>query len=569
MFIAMLGIAGAILHTVHQQKALLKTFSQQATKTPYTFKVPAELSLKDEIFLKFNYASANKLIQIFQRAQSALEQSLIILLMLFAGILSVLFFITQKLKAREFKAVRDAKATLETNISLQKQVNKKERAAQLLHELSIKQKHLATHDTLTGLPNRQLFEDRLKQAISISERYDKSFALLFLDLDGFKNINDSLGHDYGDNILIETSKRLETCLRATDTLARIGGDEFTVIVTNLANPKFAATVAKKMMKILSTPFEVKQQQLFITTSIGISIYPLDSKNATALIKHADTAMYHAKDSGRNIYRYYTEEMNTAALRQLTLSTDLHYALDNQELFLTFQPQINAYTNQLIGVESLIRWEHPNLGLISPAEFIPLAENNGMIGAIGLWVFEQTCLQGKKWIAQGFKHILLSINVSARQFNEASFLPSLKEIIKRTNISPRYLDIEITESTLVSDHQQTIEVIQELRAMGMKISIDDFGTGYASLSYLKNFPFDILKIDRSFIQEISESTSTKNIVQAIIAIAKSLQVEIIAEGVEHAEEKDILLASGCQIMQGYYFSRPITAQACDVFLKAYQ
>jgi diguanylate cyclase (GGDEF)-like protein/PAS domain S-box-containing protein len=414
--------------------------------------------------------------------------------------------------------------------------------------------YLAHHDPLTELPNRLLFEDRLGHALSTAHRQQTNVALLFLDLDRFKIINDTMGHQAGDALLQSVSKRLEQCLREDDTVARLGGDEFTVVLENIADPDEVATVAQKIQEALTTPVDLQGQQVYITTSIGISIYPDDGNDGQELIKNADTAMYRAKDKGRNTYEFYTEEFTTTAMQHLSLETGLRHALERDELFLYYQPQVDGHTGDILGVEALLRWQHPKEGLITPDRFIPIAEDTGLIIPIGEWVLHTACRQHRKWSEQGMD-IRMAVNISGKQTTQQGFLPALARIIDETGMPPSQLELELTERVVMGKATEAIRLLHDLKAMGVQISIDDFGTGYSSLSYLKRFPIDKLKIDRSFIMGLPDDQEDAAICKSIIALSSALNLRVIAEGVETPEQMKFLNNNNCSEMQGYLFSKP--------------
>ncbi len=430
---------------------------------------------------------------------------------------------------------------------------------------------LAYYDGLTRLPNRALFMERLNQALSSAHRQGGTLAMLFLDLDRFKRINDTLGHTVGDRLLQAVSERLKKCLRSTDTIARgdplasgdsvarLGGDEFIVTITDIARGEDAARIARRIMDAMNEPFKLEEHEVFVTVSIGISLYPHDGKDVETLLKNADSAMYHAKDAGRGTYQFYNASMNAAAFQRLAMENSLRKALERQEFLLHFQPQIDVATGGIIGAEALVRWRHPELGMVSPADFIPLAEETGLIMPIGEWVLRAACAQGKAWRDQGFDGMIMAVNLSGCQFRQQTLVHTVGEIVKSTGFDPRCLELEITESILVQSVEDTISSLRRLKDMGLRVSVDDFGTGYSSLTYLKRFPIDTLKIDQSFTRDIATDSGDAAITAAIIAMAEGLKMAVIAEGVETAEQRDFLLQKGCRLMQGYLFSRPVPAE----------
>lgn len=413
--------------------------------------------------------------------------------------------------------------------------------------------HLAYHDHLTGLPNRRLLQDRIEKALSHAVRQETKLALLFIDLDHFKVINDTLGHEYGDLLLMAASDRLRSCVREQDTIARTGGDEFVVVLIDIKDDNDVVGVAQKILETMSQPYQVKGSELRSTPSIGISIYPEDGRSIDILMKHADVAMYHAKERGRAGYHFFAEEMNVRTLERLTVEGSLHKALERKEFELYYQPKVNMRDGKLVGAEALIRWQHPEQGLISPGKFIPIAEESGIIGAIGEWVAHSACVQSRIWMDIGHR-LPISINVSARQFLNGELPGMLAHVIRDTGADPTLLELELTEGVLL--HQQDAEAtLAAIKGMGFKVALDDFGTGYSSLAYLRRMAIDTLKIDRSFVMHLESRADDVAIVQTIIAMAHNLRMNVIAEGVETSAQADILIASGCEECQGYYFGKP--------------
>ena len=419
--------------------------------------------------------------------------------------------------------------------------------------------HLVHHDALTNLPNRMLLQDRLSRMMMKAKRNNTYVAILFLDLDRFKKINETLGHDVGDKLLLEVSKRLENCVRKSDTVARLGGDEFGIILDDLRDVKFVAVVARKILQALSKPILIQEYELYATSSIGISLYPDDGEEEDELLRCADTALYRAKDAGKNNYQYYTSDMNTRAFEFLLMESGLRKALDNDELVVFYQPLINLENNKLTGMEALLRWQHPEKGMISPGDFIPLAEETGLIEPIGEWVLRAACIQNKKWQDAGYPPVKVSVNMSARQFSKKNVVEMIDNILKEIDLSPEYLGIEITESVIMQDVKSTISKLKKMNEMGISLSIDDFGTGYSSLSYLKLFPIDNLKIDRSFVFNITSDSTDAAIAASVILLAHSMNLKVVAEGVETKEQLEVLRQQGCDIVQGFLFSKPIAAE----------
>jgi diguanylate cyclase (GGDEF)-like protein/PAS domain S-box-containing protein len=416
--------------------------------------------------------------------------------------------------------------------------------------------HAAEHDALTGLPNRLLLNDRIGQAIAFAQRHENQAAVLFLDLDGFKHINDSLGHPIGDKLLQLLAKRLVNCVRTTDTVSRQGGDEFVVLISEGHQPEYAAAVSRRLLHVVAEASSIEKHDLHITASIGISIYPDDGRDAETLIKNADTAMYHAKEDGHQSFQFFTPAMNTQAVERQSIEEYLRRALERQEFTLHYQPKINIRTGAITGVEALIRWTHPTLGSVPPLQFIPVAEDCGLIQPIGAWVLREACAQAKAWANAGLPMMTMAVNVSASQFRNEGFLDDLFTILSETGLDPSYLELELTESALMKRVEITASILSTLRGKGVRVAIDDFGTGYSSLSYLRKFPLDALKIDQSFVQQITTIPDETTIVRAIISMGRSLNLRVIAEGVETPDQLDFLKAHECEEAQGYYFSRPV-------------
>ncbi|HEY3301238.1 MAG TPA: EAL domain-containing protein [Methylophilaceae bacterium] len=427
---------------------------------------------------------------------------------------------------------------------------------------------LAHYDALTSLPNRVLLQDHFKHALSIVKRNNSKLTVIFLDLDHFKDINDTLGHSVGDLLLIEVANRLQSALREVDTLSRLGGDEFVLILPE-TDIQGAANVSQKLLNTMEKPYTVDSFELTVTASIGIALYPDDGTDFEMLSQKADTAMYRAKREGRNSYRFFTAEMQAKSSRTLQLVTALRYALERDQLCLHYQPQISISNNSIIGVEALLRWHHPDLGFISPAEFIPIAEDSGLIIPIGEWVLRQAVKQAQSWIAQGHPALIMAVNISAIQFRHRELPNMIAEILKETDLAPEYLELELTERVAMYDPHGAIEMMNSLHNLGIRMSIDDFGTGYSSLSYLKKFKVYKLKIDQSFVRDISTDPEDKAIVSAIISMSRSLGLQTIAEGVETAEQLSYLRSQGCDEVQGYFFSRPMSSEKIEEYFKAFK
>jgi diguanylate cyclase (GGDEF)-like protein/PAS domain S-box-containing protein len=424
--------------------------------------------------------------------------------------------------------------------------------------MSVQMIHSAEHDFLTGLPNRTLLNDRIKQAIAVADRSGNKLAVLFLDLDGFKHINDSLGHLIGDKLIQSVAKHLVNCARGSDTVSRQGGDEFVVLLSEIQRSEDAGIAATRMLLSIAEAHRIDQHDLHVTASIGISIYPDDGRNAETLIKSADTAMYQAKESGRHGYRFFESAMNDRAVERQSIEEGLRRALEQNEFVLHYQPKIHFATGKIIGAEALLRWKHPTRGWISPAHFIPIAEDCGVILAIGNWVLHQACTQAQAWVHVGLPKATMAVNISAKEFRQENFLKGLVATLHETGLDPGALELELTESVLMKHAESAASILQAVRERGVQVAVDDFGTGYSSLSYLQKFPVDALKIDQSFVGRITTAGDEASIVRAVISMAHSLKLRVIAEGVETVEQLEFLKARECDEAQGYYFSRPVPA-----------
>ncbi len=424
----------------------------------------------------------------------------------------------------------------------------------------------ADHDELTELPNRRLFLDRLDQAIKHAERSGRHVAVLFIDLDHFKEINDSLGHLIGDQVLIHVARVIKTNMRDIDTLARLGGDEFSLIIDSLDGIESISAIAEKLVTLLQHPICIDKRELYVTSSIGINIYPNDGELSENLLRNADSAMYKAKNEGRNSYQFYTEDMTEKAFERVALEAELRRALEREEFRVYYQPQVNGVSGQLIGMEALIRWEHPDLGLVSPMKFIPLAVETGLIILIDRFVMHTGMIQLKQWYDEGLNPGVLALNLTIKQLKQDDFISMLEEMMKDTGCSPEWLELEVTEGEVMKNPEQAIRVLKQVTELGIKLAIDDFGTGYSSLAYLKRLPVDKLKIDQSFVRDIPGDEEDVAIVEAIIALSKSLHLDIIAEGVETQEQKEFLTANGCEQIQGYLYGRPMKVEMMDQMLR---
>jgi diguanylate cyclase (GGDEF)-like protein/PAS domain S-box-containing protein len=418
---------------------------------------------------------------------------------------------------------------------------------------------LTFHDSLTGLPNQTLLKDRLSQAIAQAGRDQRLVGVLFLDMDRFKGVNEILGHSRGDLLLKIVAKRLNRCVRRTDTVARLGGDEFVLVMTALNHADDVAVIAQKILDSLARPFDLDGQEIYSTASLGIALYPLDGTDVDALLRSADIALYQAKELSRNTYQFFSQEMNVKTVERLALETSLRRALERNELFLHFQPQIDVGSGLIIGMEALLRWQHPERGLVSPARFIPLAEETGLIIPIGEWVLRQACAQNRAWQESGFPPLRMAVNLSIKQFRQRNLLQTVAQALADTGLAPEFLELELTESCLMENPEETCTTLRELKRMGVQLAIDDFGTGYSSLSYLKMFPIDRLKIAQYFVRDIISDPDDAAIAEAIIALAHSLKLRVIAEGVETREQLEFLRQRRCDEMQGYYLGRPVATE----------
>jgi len=457
---------------------------------------------------------------------------------------------------------RDITELKKIQIDLEKSLNKlKEQRGELAFQ--------ANHDALTNLPNRTLFMDRLEQSIATAKRYKHKLAILFIDLDHFKEINDSLGHHIGDQVLVEVSKRMSSQMRASDTLARLGGDEFAIILTNLESNNDVSSIIVNGMKIFQEPLVLENNILPISMSIGVSIYPHNGEEKYTLLKHADSAMYKAKESGRNSFSYYDEAMTRKLQEKVYIETELRKALKNDELCVYYQPQIDAMNDSLIGMEALVRWKHPTMGLVSPDKFISLAETTGMIIELDRIVMTKAIGQFKKWHEMGYSVGKLSMNLAMGQIEKDDFVDFIKKLVAEKKCLFENLEFEVTETQVMKNPLESIEALEKINALGMSISIDDFGTGYSSLAYLKRLPIHKLKIDKSFVDNIPDDHEDVAIVKTIISLCESLNLNVIAEGVETLYQKDFLVQNGCKNIQGYLYSRPLSAQDMEAFLREHK
>jgi diguanylate cyclase (GGDEF)-like protein/PAS domain S-box-containing protein len=433
--------------------------------------------------------------------------------------------------------------------------------------LAIEEKisYLAQFDALTGLPNRNLFQDRLTQAMALAKRNAWPMAVLFIDLDRFKLVNDTLGHGAGDKLLREAAERLRSCVRASDTVGRLGGDEFAAILSELGKPGDAGLVAQKIVDVFKRAFDLEGKETYVTASVGVTLYPVDSDNAEALVVNADAAMYRAKEEGRNNYQYFTRDMNERALQRAQMEVALRRALEREEFRLFYQPKAELVAGKICGFEALLRWQHPDKGMILPGDFIPVLEETGLIVQAGEWVLRTACAQIKAWQQAGLRVPRISVNLSARQFKQKNLKGAVGQILGETKVDPSLIEFEITESLLMNDPEGAARTLHDLKESGVQLSMDDFGTGYSSLGYLKRFPIDTLKIDRTFVRDISTDADDATLTRAIIHLAQNLRLNVVAEGVETEAQLAFLCSNGCDEMQGYLFARPTTAEECGRML----
>ncbi|MBL0388719.1 EAL domain-containing protein [Tumebacillus sp. ITR2] len=515
-----------------------------------------------------------------ERQQNLELRFLSVLLLSFVASFLTIFFVVRIIAQRRLKPLNEMQAFMQSvsegDLSGQLEVRENNELgwlAEHINRMTVKMRnliaevedrsqrqitHMAYHDDLTNLPNRKHFTDVLGQALNMAQITESKIAVMFLDLDRFKNVNDSLGHATGDRLLREVSRRLLGSLSENHLLARMGGDEFAMLVPDLESPEDAAKLAQRALGLFETPLLFEGREFMITASIGISVSPQDGNDAETLLRNADTAMYSAKEGGRNNFQFYTPEMNEMILEQLETEKSLRYALDHDEFVLFYQPQVDIATGQIIGTEALIRWQHPERGLVPPNQFIPIAESVGLIVPLGEWVLRTACIQNKEWQAAGFPPIKVAVNLSARQFEQPNLVDTVASILEETGLHPQYLHLEITETLAMKNANHAIDKLYALKNLGIQLSIDDFGTGYSSLNYLKKFPIDTLKIDRSFVGDIPGDSDDAAIVTAIIAMAHNLKLTVVAEGVESQAQLEFLRAQNCNEMQGFLFSRPVPA-----------
>jgi len=487
-----------------------------------------------------------------------------LIILIFGLILS--YFLSRYLKnsflTYRHKINKATKDLQKLNINLEEKIQDRTKA---LEEMTSELQILAYNDALTGLPNRVLLADRLEQAIEKAKRHNTGLALFFIDLDKFKEINDSFGHEVGDSVLKTVAKSLDSILRQEDTLARLGGDEFTIIMEGLTRPEDALLLAEKILEVLKEPIKIDGHTLYISCSIGISVYNKTIKDAHNFLKYADTAMYAAKEKGCNNFQFYSSKMTELAYKHMTMKTNLRQAINNEEFVIHYQPQIDGHSNKLVGLEALVRWKHPTMGLLLPVDFIPLAEKTGMIIEIDQWVIKTAMHQVSLWYKEGLMPGVLALNISIPQLENNNFLQRLKEYIKRYSFKPEWLELEVTEGQMIKEPERVIEKLDQISDFGINISIDDFGTGYSSLSLLKRLPIHRLKIDRSFVKDVPQDAESVSIIKAIIALARSLNLDLVAEGVETSVQRDFLIDNGCVTIQGHYYTHPVPTEEMQILL----
>lgn len=476
--------------------------------------------------------------------------------------MAVMFLNIYELRFRQFNEL-----LTDTNNNLEKIVQEKTfERTEVLENQKNELEHQAHHDHLTGLPNRLKFQKVIQNVIETIKQNHNNIAILFIDLDHFKNINDSFGHDTGDQVIRIIASRIQQCIRKNDCLARFGGDEFVILVDEFSGKKDLESIARNIISCISAPILIEKTTMFVSCSIGISFYPDDTVSHQDFIKYADTAMYKAKEKGRNTYQFYSSDMTKVAFERVLMETSMRFALEKEEFVVYYQPQVDAKTDKVIGMEALVRWNHEKMGLISPATFIPLAEETGLIIALDQWVMKTGMKQMVEWHSMGYNPGSLSLNLSVKQLQQKEFISIVKNMLYDTGCKAEWIELEITESHIMHNMLEAIETLNSIKDLGINIAIDDFGTGYSSLSYLKKLPADKLKIDRSFIIDIPDNKEDAAITNAIIAIAKSLDLAVIAEGVETRRQKDYLLKCGCNYIQGYFYHKPMPAEKMEIVLK---
>lgn len=481
------------------------------------------------------------------------------------GLVGINYEVTTQ-KAAELALQAAHAQAAEATICLQATVARLDLEVQERQRFEQELRHQAMHDTLTGLPNRALLMDRIEQAIEFAQRHDHLLTLLFIDLDRFKIVNDSLGHAAGDQLLCVVTRRIGRFLQSGDTFARLGGDEFVLLLPTTIPDDELANLTNQLSRVLAKPVLVADREVSVTCSIGYSVYPQDGDDATALLKHADAAMYRAKKEGGNRTRRYRPGLSSHASERLEVETQLKQALQRDEFLLHYQPQIEIASGRIVGVEALIRWQHPLRGLVPPIQFIPLAEESGLIEPIGRWVLRTACAQAAAWQHSGLPAVRMAINVSARQFHDPALVSMVAQVLAEHGLAPDHLELEITESMSMKDPEESFRILTSFKALGISIAIDDFGTGYSNLAYLRQFPVRRIKLDRAFVSELGSQSSSHAIVEAIVAMAHKLDLQVVAEGVETAEQREHLLRYGCDELQGYWFSRPVDAAGFSALLQ---
>ncbi len=461
----------------------------------------------------------------------------------------------------KINGILNESGSIQTFVLVMRDVMERKKSEQTIY-------HLAYHDTLTDLPNRRLFMDRLRKELQQAKRFQADIAVLFLDIDRFKYINDSWGHEIGDLILTKTAQRIKKCVRSNDLVARLGGDEFTILLTNLSSTKEVEQISGRIQASLQDPIEWGEQQYHLSCSLGIALFPSDGRDADELLKRADMALYAVKERGRNGYSFFHPDMEERSLERIFIENELRKAIQQEQFHLDYQPKMDLPTRQIVGMEALVRWNHPELGRIEPGKFIPIAEETGMIIPLGEWILRSGCKQTMEWQKQGYPPLKLSVNLSARQFYQPNLLDKIQEILKDTGLESQWLELEVTESIL-ADLDDAVAILEEIRSLGVHISIDDFGTGYSSFSYIKHLPVDTLKIDASFIKDIHQNKESQAIVKAILSIARTLGLNVIAEGVENQEQLTVLNEDGCTQGQGFLFSQPLSIQDFEQYLNEFK
>ena len=462
-------------------------------------------------------------------------------------------------------SIKNADGTVSKMEVIRNVTAKKQAEANLIRQTQ-ELDHQAHHDFLTGLPNRILFNDRLERGIEESKRNKTKLALLFIDLDHFKEINDSLGHSIGDEVLKVVTDRLNRLMRSSDTIARLGGDEFTIIVSDLNEVQDISSLARNILEVLAKPINISEHELYVSSSIGISLYPNDGDGAQNLLKYADAAMYRAKDEGRNNFQFYSAEMTELAFERVVMEASFRTSLKDEDFVVYYQPQVDGKTDRIIGMEALVRWNHPTMGIVSPARFIPLAEKTGLIVDLDRFVMKTAMKQIAKWYDDGYNPGVLAMNLTVKQLQQKDFIEFLKGLMIESTCRAEWLELEVTEGQIMANPEEGIKILSKISSLGIELAVDDFGTGYSSLAYLKRLPINKLKIDQAFVRDLPEDEEDVAIAKAVIALATSLNLNIIAEGVETKEQKDFLVENGCKNIQGYYYSKPIPANEIEVMLK---